>query len=196
MGRPRQFDEDETLQAALMVFWRHGYEATTYKLLERATGVKGRSLINVFGDKDALFVRVLRHYRAMAAGIIEQVFATPGADAVATMFGAFARRTDDPEDIANAGCLMVNTVFELGRTRAAVRDEVDAYREMWRSTFEGALAADGVADAAARAEFLVGALWGALSQIRLTGSTESAAPLAAVVVDTVRGWKREAASMG
>ena len=196
MGRPRQFDEDETLQAALMVFWRHGYEATTYRLLERATGVKGRSLINVFGDKDALFVRVLRHYRAMAEGVIAQVFAPPGADAVAAMFGAFARRTDDPDDIANAGCLMVNTVFELGRTRAAVRDEVDAYREMWRSTFEGALAADGIGDAAPRAEFLVGALWGALSQIRLTGSTESAAPLAAVVVDTVRGWKREAASTG
>ena len=124
------------------------------------------------------------------------MFAPPGADAVATMFGAFAKKTDDPEDIANAGCLMVNTVFELGRTRAAVRDEVDAYREMWRSTFEGALAADGIEDAAPRAEFLVGALWGALSQIRLTGTTESAAPLAAVVVDTVRGWKREAASTG
>ena len=73
MGRPRQFDESETLQKSLEVFWRHGYEATTYKLLERATGVKGRSLINVFGDKDALFVRVLRHYRTMAAGVIEQV---------------------------------------------------------------------------------------------------------------------------
>ena len=133
-------------------------------------------------------------YRAMAAGVIEQVFARPGTDAIATMFGAFARKTGDPEDIANAGCLMVNTVFELGRTRPAVREAVDAYREMWRATFEASLAADGVEDAASRAEFLVGALWGALSQIRLTGSTESAAPLAAVVVDTVRGWKREAAS--
>ena len=189
MGRPRQFDEDETLQAALTVFWRHGYEATTYKLLERATGVRGRSLINVFGDKDALFVRVLRHYRAMAEGVIGQVFATPGCDAIETMFGAFAKKTDDPEDVANAGCLMVNTVFELGRTRAAVREEVDAYRELWRSTFEGALVADGIEEAASRAEFLVGALWGALSQIRLTGSTESAAPLAAVTVDTVRGWR-------
>ena len=192
MGRPRQFDEDETLQAALMVFRRHGYEGTTYKLLERATGVRGRSLINAFGDKDALFLRALRHYRATVEGIIARVFATPGRTAIEATFDALASATDDPEDIANAGCLMVNTVFELGRTRAAVREEVDAYRELWRSTFERALVADGVADAPARAEFLVGTLWGALAQIRLAGRTESVAPLAAITVDTVRGWPRAA----
>ena len=192
MGRPRQFDESETLQKSLEVFWRHGYEATTYKLLERATGVRGRSLINVFGDKDTLFVRVLRHYRAMAAGVIEQVFDPPGVDAVVTMFTALTARTDAPDALPNAGCLMVNTVFELGRTRAVVREEVDAYRELWRSTFERALVADGIAEAPARAEFLLGLLWGALSQIRLSGSTESAAPMAAVAAETLRGWAREA----
>ena len=189
MGRPRQFDEDEALAGAVKVFWRHGYEATTYRLLERATGVRARSLVNVFGDKDALFVRVLRRYRDQAAEVIGQVFAEPGVAAIETIFGALTAETESPEDIANAGCLMVNTVFELGRTRAAVREEVDAYRELWRETFERALVADGIADAPARAEFLLGILWGALSQIRLTGSTVSAAPMAGVAVDTVRAWR-------
>lgn len=196
MGRPRQFEENEALQAAMVVFWRHGYEATTYKLLEKATGVRGRSLINVFGDKDAMFVRVLQRYREAAAEVIEQVFATPGADAVATMFGALTRETESPDDVRNAGCLMVNTVFELGKTKRGVRAEVDAYRELWRDTFETSLRASGIDDAPARAEFLLGILWGVLSQIRLTGSMTSAAAMAGVAIDTVRGWQAAAEGAG
>ena len=196
MGRPRQFEENEALQAAMVVFWRHGYEATTYKLLERATGVRGRSLVNVFGDKDAMFVRVLRLYREAAADVIAQVFAPPGADAIATMFGALTKETESPDDVRNAGCLMVNTVFELGKTKPGVRAEVDAYRAMWRDTFETSLAASGIDDAPARAEFLVGILWGVLSQIRLTGSMASASAMAGVAVDTVRGWQTAAGARG
>lgn len=189
MPRPRAFDEDEAMAAMLAVFWRHGFEATTYRMLERATGVRAKGLFNVFGDKDALFLRVLEVYRARAEALIAQAFDPPGLAAVEGLFGHLARPTEDPDDVANAGCLMVNTVFELGRASAPVRAAVDAYRAMWRDAFRAAIEADGVGDAERRAEFLLGLLWGALSQIRLAGRTDAAAPMAAVVVETVRGWR-------
>ena len=188
MARPRGFDEDEVLHQAMLVFWRHGYEATTYKALEEATGVGARSLVNTFGDKDALFVRSLAAYRATAVELIGQLFEPPGVDAVQALFTVLGEKTDTPDDMSNAGCLMVNTVFELGRVSAPVRAEVDAYRELWRGTFEAALLASGIDQVRLRAEFLLGALWGALSQVRLAGTTEAAAPMAAAVRETVASW--------
>lgn len=193
MARPRQFEEDEALGAAMRVFWRHGYEATTYRLLEQATGIGRRSLINVFGDKDALFLRVLSRYRIAAEAVIGAVFDPPGRAAILAFFGALGARQpladgQEADDTADAGCLMVNTVFELGRTHPRVRSEVDAYRALWRATFERSLRADGIAQAEERAEFLLGVLWGALSQIRLAGEVEAAAPLAEVARATIEGW--------
>jgi len=39
MGRKKSFDEPTVLQQILLVFWEHGYGATTYSLLEKETGV-------------------------------------------------------------------------------------------------------------------------------------------------------------
>ncbi len=188
MARPRNFDEDEVLGCALAAFWRDGFEATTYKGLEVETGVGVRSLHNTFGEKEALFLRVLARYRELAQATLAQVFDPPGVAAIRALLSGMGQPAEGDEAIRNAGCLMVNTVFELGRASDAVRAEVEAYRQMWRDTFRTALEADGIPDAGRRAEFLVGALWGMLSQIRLEGRTEAAAPLAQVTIETVEAW--------
>ena len=187
MARPRGFDEGEALTAAMMLFWRHGYGATTYRLIERETGIGLRSLHNTFGEKDALFARALRLYRDMAAGVLEAVFAEPGRAAIVALFEGMVAEAP-AEDPANMGCLMVATVFEVGEPPEAVAAEIAAYREMFRARFEAALRADGIEGAEERSEFLVGALWGVLSQIRLARRTTAGAPAAKVVVETVRGW--------
>ena len=190
MARPRGFDEQEVLACAMRMFWRGGYEATTTRAIEAGTGVGIRSLANTFGEKDELFVRALRMYREMAGGILDQTFDPPDGNAIVAFFSGMGAPTEDAEDVRNAGCLMVNTTFELTRTSPAIRAEVEGYRGMFRDRFAEALRADGVADADARAEYLVGSLWGALSQIRLMGSTEAAKPMIDVVIATVEGWRQ------
>lgn len=93
--------------------------------------------------------------------------------------------TDDPR---NAGCLMVNTMFEIDEPAQDIAKEIAQYRDLWRSTFQQALEADHINNAEARAEFLLGALWGALSQIRLAGNTTAAQPMTSVVIETIRSW--------
>ena len=188
MARPRSFDTDAVLDAAMMTFWRHGYEATTTRMLEEATGVGLRSLFNAFGDKEALFQQVLDRYFAMVEDNLTQVFAEPGLPAISMVFEGFL--VDEPPDsIRNAGCLMVNTVFELDRLGPDVKERVETYRQLWHEAFRDSLTADGIDAPDERAEFLVGTLWGALSKIRLSGSLSAAAPIARITLDTLRGWR-------
>ena len=61
-GRPRAFDEDQALDAAIDVFWRLGYEGASMAELTQAMGINKPSLYAVFGSKEKLFVRALERY--------------------------------------------------------------------------------------------------------------------------------------
>src|SRR5262245_36571756 len=62
MARPREFDEEAVLDAAVQCFWVRGYEATSVRDLIEETGITGASLYNAFGDKRALYEKALGHY--------------------------------------------------------------------------------------------------------------------------------------
>ncbi|MEV7990919.1 TetR/AcrR family transcriptional regulator [Streptomyces sp. NPDC086077] len=63
-GRPREFDADQVLQAALNVFWAKGYEGATMADLTAATGLKPGSIYAAFGSKAGLFKQVADRYVA------------------------------------------------------------------------------------------------------------------------------------
>ena len=62
MGRPRNFDLDEALDQAVLVFWRLGYERTTVTDLCEAMEINRPSLYAAFGTKEQLFHRALDRY--------------------------------------------------------------------------------------------------------------------------------------
>ena len=61
-GRPRSFDESDALKKATRVFWSKGYDGVTIDDLVAGMGVGRPSLYAVFGDKRAIFLRVLKAY--------------------------------------------------------------------------------------------------------------------------------------
>jgi TetR/AcrR family transcriptional repressor of nem operon len=187
MGRPRSFEESELLEAVMVTFWRHGYDATTYRGIEAQSGVGIRSLANTFGDKDALFTKALARYRQRVTNNLDKMFDPPSVDAIIGVFERVSSPADD-DDPRRAGCLMVNTGFEIDNPAEGIANEITEYRDLWRRTFRQALDADQIVNAGARSEFLVGSLWGALSQIRLAGDTTAAQPMTSIIIETVRSW--------
>ena len=62
MGRPREFDSEEALEAITKAFWAKGFEGTSMSDLMAATGLNKGSLYAAFGDKQALYRQALAHY--------------------------------------------------------------------------------------------------------------------------------------
>ena len=61
-GRPLSFDKDAALHQAMLLFWRHGYEATAISDLTAAMGITPPSLYSTWGDKKRLFMAALALY--------------------------------------------------------------------------------------------------------------------------------------
>lgn len=61
-GRPLSFDRDDALQKAMLLFWKHGYEATSLNDITTALEVKPSSVYSAFGDKKSLFLEAVALY--------------------------------------------------------------------------------------------------------------------------------------
>lgn len=124
MGRPKQFDPDAAIDAAMDVFWRKGYAGTTPADLTEALGIGKGSLYNAFGSKHALFEQALRRYRdGQAAAMVEFLGGTgPVKDRLRNALRTLAEM--DLADPDRRGCLAVNTAAELGDTDEVAADLV------------------------------------------------------------------------
>lgn len=61
-GRPRKFNKDEALDAAIKVFWSKGYDGASMKDLTTSMGINGPSLYATFGDKRRLYLQAIEAY--------------------------------------------------------------------------------------------------------------------------------------
>jgi TetR/AcrR family transcriptional repressor of nem operon len=126
VGRPREFDEEAALKAAMDAFWAKGYEATSMSDLCNCTGLHKGSLYQAFGDKHKLFMDALRHYS-------ENQFKS---------VAAVAFKSDSPlENIRAAvnkfctdaggdnGCMVINTMVELAPHDPQVKAELRSFAE-------------------------------------------------------------------
>jgi TetR/AcrR family transcriptional repressor of nem operon len=178
--RKKSFETVEAIRAARDRFWRHGYAGTSLSDLEEATGLNRSSLYQAFGTKRDLFARALDNYLDEVALPRLAPLEAPGAgpDAVAAYFRGL---TGLPPHL---GCLMVNTITELGPHDEAAHTAATAYRLRVRHAFRNAL---GTGEAAERrAELLTGTLVGLLATARLSRTT--AARLARDTAAEIDTW--------
>jgi AcrR family transcriptional regulator len=76
-GRPRSFDESDALKKATQVFWSKGYDGVTIDDLVAGMGVGRPSLYAVFGDKRAIFLRVLGAYAERKGALAAKALLSP-----------------------------------------------------------------------------------------------------------------------
>jgi AcrR family transcriptional regulator len=106
IGRPREFDRDAALEAAMLLFWRKGFAATSMNDLCEIMGVASPSLYAAFGSKEALYLEAIEHYIAIQGPPVWDRLAE-GADARAGIENLLMAATESlPKSRTTpAGCM-------------------------------------------------------------------------------------------
>lgn len=190
-GRPREFDVDEALGKALLVFWRNGYEAASMAELTGAMGITKPSLYAAFGNKEALFHKALDLYEREKLAYMISALEAPTARGVAErlLTGALQMQmsTCDPK-----GCLGVISTATCGAEAEPIKAEVVKRRASSEAAlirrFEQAQAAGELPEGmtpAALMRFLFAILQGIALQ---GGSGATCAELSELVATSMLVW--------
>ena len=109
VGRPREFDREAALSAAVEVFWMKGYDGSSLDDLTKAMGINRPSLYSTYGDKQALYLAALSFY---GVGIGSAALAAFEAEiepknAVRAFFQTLLKNQTRPGNFAQ-GCLLAS----------------------------------------------------------------------------------------
>src|SRR3954467_2531468 len=120
-GRPREFDVDEALAAALRVFWTKGYEGASLTDLTEAMEITRPSLYAAFGNKESLFRKALDLYEREKLAYVGEALKAPTSRQVAERLlrGALAMQTSDCEQ--PRGCMRVISSVACGPEAESIR---------------------------------------------------------------------------
>ena len=135
MARPQNFDRLKVLKEATLLFWHRGFQSTSMKDLELATGLQPSSLYNSFGNKEALFLQVLDFYEEFVLGarikkyLLQENPIKGITDFFTTCF------TDLPRGKKGMACLIVNSVAEMSIHNEAIRKRLHRTEEKLRLQF-------------------------------------------------------------
>ncbi|WP_165956232.1 TetR/AcrR family transcriptional regulator [Streptomyces hainanensis] len=155
MGRPRAFDEDEAVRAAVGLFGGRAYDGVSVDDLVNHLGVHRNSLYKTFGSKRGLYLIALRRHLA---------------DDVRPLLDALAGASDA------AAALRLVTSADLGLLLLAAIERAPVDEEV-ASEVKAALAAvdRAIADALGVPADLAAALTSAALGILLRGNPDNAA---------------------
>ena len=122
VGRPREFDVEQVLDAAMQAFWSKGYEATSLADLMSVTGLHKGSLYQAFGDKHSLFVQALKRYlsdmRRQKNELLKEA-PTP-LDGIRNVLHRMIDIADS-DCACPKGCMAINSLVELAPHDAKVQ---------------------------------------------------------------------------
>jgi TetR/AcrR family transcriptional repressor of nem operon len=112
VGRPKEFDEERAVDAAMGLFWRQGYAGTSIQDLVDHVGVGRGSIYDTFESKHGLWVLALTKYSEEGARSIVDVLDRPGPLIPRLRRALVTLVDDDFKDPDRKGCMLVNAAME------------------------------------------------------------------------------------
>jgi len=142
MARPRSFNPDEALDLARDVFWRKGFQGTSLDDITAATRLAKPSLYAAFGDKNALFLKVLDRYHERIIANAERVLNDgPSArDAIECWLTGFVPFCSGVR--GSRGCLSINTAADGASEQKEIRKKVERFNRKLEELLRNRLRAD------------------------------------------------------
>lgn len=166
-GRPREFDMEAALDAALLVFRERGYHAASLEDLGTAMKLTPGSIYKAFRDKRAIFLAAFQRYTTTRNAELQELLGVEinGFDKIRAMLIFYAETSHGGE--GRRGCLVVGSATQLatfdaemagGVTEALKRNET-LLRELIRLGQSDGSVPSGI-DSAATARTLLCLLQG------------------------------------
>ena len=136
-GRPRQFDEQEVLHKAGLIFLQEGFESASYEMIAEKLKLSKPSIYNAFGDKTALFEKALSNYADQAAHEINESFSNQAsyADAALSLFTSAAHFYSQGQS-HSLGCLLVGTALPATTQNVQVQSTLKRFTSSLESSIQ------------------------------------------------------------
>lgn len=193
-GRPRRLDRQKALEAALQLFWRHGYEGASIADLTAAMGATPPSLYAAFGSKAQLYREAVELYAATYGGFPARALAQePSA------YRAIERIFADAITVYSAGpqprgCMLATGALACASEHQEVASELASRRRAaiakMKERFDRAVAEgelDAATDTAALASFYAAVIQGLSIQARDGADREVLASIASTALSAWPG---------
>ncbi len=113
MARTKNFNEEETLEKAMELFWKKGYKGTSIKDLVEYLGIQRSSIYTTYGDKLSFFQKAVQQYRKGASQLLMDKLQEdkPAKTILRELFDLTIQEImGDP---SRKGCFMVNLTTEI-----------------------------------------------------------------------------------
>ncbi|KNC11460.1 TetR/AcrR family transcriptional regulator [Pantoea sp. BIGb0393] len=112
-GRPREFDIEQALDKAMIVFRQKGFHAASLSDLGEAMGLTAGSIYKAFKDKRSLFLLVFERYLSVRNADLRQRLAqfTTGREKLTELLQFYLDSARAVE--GRTGCLVVGSTVEL-----------------------------------------------------------------------------------
>ena len=146
MARPREFDTDKALDAAMQVFWERGYEGASLNDLLRAMGIARGSLYKAFKDKHSIYLATLDRYEAtVVSRAIAMLTDEAGGDGVDRIRRLLETACAPVAQGDRRGCFLCNAAVDQAALDDQVRDKVLAMTQRLESAVATALSQSAAA---------------------------------------------------
>ena len=188
MARQKEFDPERALAKAMNLFWRLGYENTSLEALMKEMGVARQSLYDTFGDKRALYLKAMAHYRDQTNNQTQRMLnEIPSVkDGFAKLLYGMAAETRQQHE---RGCLLLSANVQRDPKDVVVREflrdnqarvEAIFVHALARAQKQGELSAKD--DPAALARFFVVTIQGMRAMARLKSDRKALEQVARVAL--------------
>lgn len=133
-GRPRQFDDEGVIDAAVAVFSVNGYAGTSAQNLCESTGLGRGSLYNAFGSKQALYEQALlrSHEQTMSAQLEILTQRGPAKDRLRSLL--LWGISEDLSKTEQHAAMVLFSALEMGSKDQAVASLNLEYRQRLEKT--------------------------------------------------------------
>lgn len=127
MARNKEYNEDEVVEKALNLFWKHGYEGTSMQMLEKEMGINKFSIYSSFGNKHGLFLESLKQYKSKVNIILLKLKnGTNGVEDIKQFF--YNSINSNFEKGNQKGCFLTNTYNEFSEKEdALIKEQMNSF---------------------------------------------------------------------